>query len=183
VVKLQAKAKVIVSFYSLAFLALGGIIFAMAIGWTPAIDYLNTSLSEQNGRIVFGIIGCAIILVAMVLFFSGLKGQAVASEHGVTQELKLGRVVTTTNAIESVVRRAVRQVRGVREVRPLISVTPMGLSLTLNIILSPDIKVPEVSPQIQENVKQQLFDIVGVDVLEIKIRVENIGYDPNSRVE
>ncbi|NPV90390.1 MAG: alkaline shock response membrane anchor protein AmaP [Firmicutes bacterium] len=180
---MQAKAKIIVVIYSLAFLALGAVVFAMAIGWTPAIDTLNTALSEQSGKIVVGLAGCAVILISMVLLFSGLKGKEERQENGVIQELKLGRVVTTTTAIDSVVRRAVRQVRGVREVRPLINITPNGLSLVLNIILSPDVKVPEVSPQIQENVRQQLFDIIGIDVLEIRIRVENIGYDPNSRVE
>jgi uncharacterized alkaline shock family protein YloU len=101
----------------------------------------------------------------------------------VVRELKLGRVVTTVQALESVVHKAVRQVRGVREVKPLIRIDGAGLTVILNIVLSSDVKVSEIAEQIQENVKNQVNETVGVEVLEVRVKIDNIGYDATARVE
>jgi uncharacterized alkaline shock family protein YloU len=108
---------------------------------------------------------------------------APTTTEGVTQELKLGRVITTVQALESVVHKAVRQVRGVREVKPVIRIDTAGLVIILNLVLVPEVKISEIAEQIQENVKNQINQTVGIEVLEVRIRVENIGYDANARVE
>lgn len=179
---MQTKAKVMAAFYSLAFIALGALIVAMALGWTALLDQFHSALNDPAGRWLVGLAGSLIILIALLIMYNSLKSSAPA-EPGVVQELMLGRVVTTTAAIESVVRRAVRQVRGVREVRPDIIHTQEGLDISLSVVLTPDVRVLEVTPQIQESVKNQISDIIGVNVLEIKIRVDNIGYDAKARVE
>jgi len=95
----------------------------------------------------------------------------------------LGRVVTTVQALESVVHRAVRQVRGVREVKPLIRVEAAGLIVVVRVVLSPEVKVPEIAEQIQQNVKTQINDTIGTEVVEVRVKVDNIGYDAAARVE
>lgn len=179
---MQTKAKVMAAIYSLVFIALGALIVATALGWTVLLDQFQTTLNDPAGRWIVGLVGCLVILIALLIMYFSLKSDAPA-EPGVIQELRLGRVVTTTAAIESVVRRAVRQIRGVKEVRPDIFVNPEGLNISLSVVLTPDVRVLEVTPQIQESVKDQISDIIGVNVPEVKIRVENIGYDAKARVE
>ena len=178
---MKVKVRLVVSLFALLLIGLGGVTLAIALGWMVPIDQFMAALEQVQGRWLVGLVGAILILLGLVFFFDNLKsGPAPA---GVIQELKLGRVVTTVGALESVVHKAVRQVRGVREVKPLIQVGAAGLIVTLRVVLSPDVKVKEIAEQIQENVKVQVNETVGTEVLEVRVKVDNIGYNTAARVE
>jgi len=178
---MKLKAKVGLLLFALFLMGLGIVFLGLALGWRLPIDQLLATLSQVKGRWLVGLSGAILIFLGIVVFFDNLK--SASTPEGVIQELKLGRVVTTVQALESVVHKAVRQVRGVKEVKPIIRVDAAGLTVILNLVLVPDMKVSEIAQQVQENVKNQVSEIVGVEVLEVRIRVDNIGYDLNARVE
>jgi uncharacterized alkaline shock family protein YloU len=179
--RMKLKAKLVLLLFSLLLFGLGVLVLGLALGWSLPLDQLVTTLNQVRGRWLVGLSGAILIFLGLVLFFDNMK--ASPAPEGVVRELKLGRVVTTVQALESVVHKAVRQVRGVREVKPLIRIDGAGLTVILNIVLSSDVKVSEIAEQIQENVKNQVNETVGVEVLEVRVKIDNIGYDATARVE
>jgi len=180
--KMKFLAKFELFLFSLLLLGIGILLLGFALGWMLPLDQLIATLRQAQGKWLIGLAGAVLVFLGLISFFDNLKSAPTTTE-GVTQELKLGRVITTVQALESVVHKAVRQVRGVREVKPVIRVDAAGLVIILNLVLAPEVKISEIAEQIQENVKNQINQIVGIEVLEVRIRVENIGYDANARVE
>lgn len=179
---MKFKAKFELFLFSLLLFGLGILLLGLALGWMVPVDQLLAALGQVQGKFSIGLAGAVLIFLGLISLFDNLKSAPVNTE-GVTQDLKLGRVITTAQALESVVHKAVRQIRGVREVKPVIRVDAAGLSVILNLVLAPEVKISEIAEQIQENVKSQINQIVGIEVLEVRIRVENIGYDAKARVE
>ncbi|NLC06909.1 MAG: alkaline shock response membrane anchor protein AmaP [Syntrophomonadaceae bacterium] len=178
---MKVKARLLVSLLSLLLTGLGVLAIAISLGWMVPIDQLLSVLNQTQGKWLVGLVGAVLLLLGLILFFDSFKTAPVP--QGVIRELKLGRVVTTVQALESVVHRAVRQVRGVREVKPLIRVEAAGLIVVVRVVLSPEVKVPEIAEQIQQNVKTQINDTIGTEVVEVRVKVDNIGYDAAARVE
>ncbi|NLK52681.1 MAG: alkaline shock response membrane anchor protein AmaP [Syntrophomonadaceae bacterium] len=178
---MKLRSRLIILLFSLLLIGLGGVVAALALGWRLPLDQLMYALNILEGRWLLGLVGTILVLIGLLVFFDGLK--PAPSTEGVIQELQLGRVVTTNQALESVVHKAVRQIRGVREVKPLIRVDTAGLTVLLRVVLSPEVKVPEIAQQIQESVRAQIRETIGAEVLEVRIKVDNIGFDPVARVE
>ena len=178
---MKVKARLLVSLLSLLLTGLGVLAIAISLGWMVPIDQLLSVLNQTQGKWLVGLVGVVLLLLGLILFFDNFRTAPVP--QGVIRELKLGRVVTTVQALESVVHRAVRQVRGVRKVKPLIRVEAAGLIVVVRVVLSPEVKVPEIAEQIQQNVKTQINDTIGTEVVEVRVKVDNIGYDAAARVE
>lgn len=178
---MRMKGRILLGFYSLLFIAAGAVILAGVVTWPQLAAELERVFSTAESRWIAGLIGALFILIGLVGFWDSVRSAPV--EEGVVQEMNLGRVTTTNAALENVVRRAVRQIRGVREVRPVIRPLPGGVDVFLRLILLPEVKVPEVAAEVQEAVKEQIRATVGVEVTEVRIRVDNITYDPTARVE
>lgn len=48
----------------------------------------------------------------------------------------------------------------------------------LHLILKPDMNIREVSRNIQQNVTRAIHEIVGMDVAEVNVHIEDIDYTP-----
>lgn len=179
--KVKLRSKIVILLFAFLLIILGVTTLALVFGWSDPIEYLVETLNTEEGRWLVGLAGGVLILLGLVLIPSSL-GSKTASE-GVVQELQMGRVVTTIPALEGVVHRAVRQVRGVKEVKPVIRINTEGVTVLLRVVLSPEIKVTDIAREIQENVKEQISETVGIQVLEIQIKVDKIGYNGPARVE
>lgn len=178
---MRVKGRILLGFYSLLFIAAGAAVLAAVFTWPQLAGEIERFFSAAENKWIAGLAGALFILVGLIGFWESVRSAPV--EEGVVQELALGRVTTTNTALENVVRRAVRQIRGVREVRPVIRPLPGGLNVFLRLVLLPEVRVPEVAAEVQEAVKEQIRSTVGVEVAEVKIQIENITYDPAARVE
>jgi len=179
---MASKSKLIFIIYSILFILLGFWLVSAGLNWTQTISQVNSLLYHPGGRWLTSLAGALIIMVTVILMYSGLKTTREMS-NGVTHELQNGRLTTTLTAIESVVRRAVRQVKGVREVRPVIQTENNTVNILLHVVLNPDVKVMDIGPQIQQNIRKQLTETLGIEVSGIEIKVDNVGFETQGRVE
>lgn len=178
---MKIKDRIMVALSSLLLVALATVVILQILGWTIPFDYLTATFADPSGRWVAGLVSGAVLVIGVFLFFDNLRVSSPA--EAIVHETAMGQVRTSIVALENVVRKAVRQVRGVREVRPLVRPMADGVSVLLRVVLIPEVNVPEVAEQIQANVRKSMLEIVGTEVLEIKVLVDNITYDANARVE
>jgi uncharacterized alkaline shock family protein YloU len=98
----------------------------------------------------------------------GSRGvKAISIERSMT-----GNIGITVPAVNAIIMMAVKKISGVKEVKAKISESPEGLIVDLQSMINPEYKVPEMSMDIQNAVKENLENIGGLKVAEIRVLVD-----------
>jgi uncharacterized alkaline shock family protein YloU len=86
-------------------------------------------------------------------------------------------------ALESLIRRAARDVRDVREVKPVLRTDQDGLVVMLHMNVNPDANLPDISRDVQEIVQEHLEKKAGVQVSKVQVLIQSVAADIRPRVE
>lgn len=165
--------RIILALYTFALGLISFFTVLIALGWSLPLDLLRTSLLDINGRWTIGIIGAAFFVVSIRLLYFGLWRRRPSQT--VVHENELGEVRISLGAIESLVRKVARQVKGVREIRSTVINRPGGITVYLRGTVSPETNIPEVSDEIQKTVRTYVKNVVGIGINEVQVYVENIS--------
>ncbi|HWI65996.1 MAG TPA: alkaline shock response membrane anchor protein AmaP [Symbiobacteriaceae bacterium] len=167
--------RIVLSMYTLALAALSGLMIVVAIApeRVQPQRWLEESLATTGGRWWIGLVGALFFGVSMRLIYVAAKrsggGQPVIHETG------LGVVAISLDAVENLVRKTARSIKGVREIRAIVTHRKDGLGVHLTATISPEVSIPQVSEEIQTSVRQYVKRVVGVELADVRIQVENIA--------
>ncbi|ACV63393.1 hypothetical protein Dtox_2600 [Desulfofarcimen acetoxidans DSM 771] len=150
-------------------------------GWRYPVDLINLSGINQMQKETVAALLIILILAGIRLFFVSLKYQK-AGKHAVVNDNALGEVRISLQAIEGLVEKKVLLMSGVRQAKPKIVAEPPGISLYMEIVVTPDINVPQISGLLQEQIKEYVFEVTGITVNNVKILVESFAVN-KPRVE
>jgi len=171
--------KSIIALYNLLLIGLSAIIIALALGFTEPLQWINQVLGTVQNRILGGSVGIILALLGFILLirlFSSKKDPEVVVHDSIA-----GKVVMTVPAIKQIVLKAVKQVEGVREIKPEVTYGKNGVVVSLNLMVNPDYKIPEMTAQIQEKVSTLLEEVGGLKVAEVRIKVDDFAAKPAVR--
>ncbi|SJZ85652.1 alkaline shock response membrane anchor protein AmaP [Selenihalanaerobacter shriftii] len=144
-------------------------------------SYITNFVMQYYGRVEVGIIGLIFFIISIrilhPLFSKNKKPNAIV------QETSLGQVQLSLVAIDALVKKVVIQTRGVKELKSDLEVSEDGLRVVLEVIVTPDINIPELTEELQEQISEYLDQTTGIMVSQIEILVDNIAQDSNLRVE
>lgn len=144
------------------------------LGWlTP--QYLLRDLFYPGRSEIFWSLVLILILAGIRLFWVGVRRPGEKGRHVILAESALGQVNISLQAIENLVVKVVGQVNGVKEVKPKIVSDPQGVGVQVRAVVTPDINIPEVSMEIQQRIKERVFEVTGVTVSRVKVFIENIA--------
>lgn len=169
------------AFFSLVVAALAAFFIALAAGWELPLSALYDFLAVPSNRWAAGIISVVVLLISLYLFLTSF--QRSSKREVVLQETEHGYVEITNSALEDLIRRAARHVRGVREVKPILRYNRDGLSVVLRIGINPDASIPAVSEQVQQITRDYLEEKAGIQVRGISVLVESVSFEQKTRVE
>ncbi len=167
--------------YALVLVALSLLALIMAAGWTTPIDYLQFAFSHTNTRWAVGIVSALLLLVGLNLLFVNFHRRP--GLPSVVHHTELGEIRVSITALENLVHRAARKVAGVKEIKPRIRPTGEGVMVLLEAVFLPDQNIPEISQQLQQQVKDYLQEAAGLDIIEVKVMVQNVSHEAKVRVE
>jgi len=174
--------RVVLAVYTLTLDVLAVVFVLMAFGWRVPLDLVRTSLDNVQGRWMIGVISAFYLAISFRLIVYAFRRKYAG--QAVVHDTSLGEVRISLDGIENLVKKVARQVQGVREVRGNVQMSPDGLRVSLSITMSPDISIPSVSSEVQSTVKSYVRNVVGVEVAEVRVQVENITAEVRrSRVE
>jgi uncharacterized alkaline shock family protein YloU len=161
----------------LAALLLGAGAVLLGAVATAAIppEQLWTSLEAVHNSLQYVLLAALILVLAMVmLVFAFRRGERVETllQHGV-----LGEVRICFKAVENLVLKAARAVRGVRDLKTRIVHSEAGLLIYLRATTMPDINIPQVTAELQAAVKEYVESSTGSDVAEVRVMIENVVTD------
>jgi uncharacterized alkaline shock family protein YloU len=160
--------------YNLLMLIIAGAVITVSLGWVDPLVYYNIAVSTSENMFIMGTVGVIIGVIALAMLVWGLKPSnrtdAVQVDKGMSGEISI-----SIAAIKVIIMKAVKQVEGVKEIRPDVKNTPSGVIIKLHIMINPEHTVPELAQSLQKAVRDDLEKIGGLQVAEIKVLVDDFN--------
>ncbi|MBE3573927.1 MAG: alkaline shock response membrane anchor protein AmaP [Firmicutes bacterium] len=175
----------ILVFISAVFFLLAAVFFfAVALGWDPrTIVQPQLDWFVLKAHFEAGTVGLVALLLAIWAALAGSWG--AGQEHWLVQESSLGRIQISFRAVEALVRRAAREVQGIKDVETAIGMNhDHRLRVRLMATVYPDLSIPEVSERLQHQVEEYLKKTVGLAAAVVEVAVRTVaGETRTARVE
>jgi uncharacterized alkaline shock family protein YloU len=130
-------------------------------------------VGSGRGRWAVGLVGTAFFAVSLRLILFAFKRRG--GGQPVVHETTLGDVRISLDAVENLVRKVARGIKGVREIKAIVTHGKDGLHAALQATISPEVSIPDVSEEIQTAVRQYVKRVVGVEMAEVRLEVVNIA--------
>lgn len=166
--------------FALAFISLLSVL--LALGWDEPERVLRIAMVTQGGRVAVGLVGLVFFAVSVRLLYFAFNRPN--RNRAVVHEAQLGEVRISLEAVENLVSRVARGIKGIRDVRPFVRMSPEGLEVRLRVWVSPDVGIPELTQHLQEEIVRYVRNVVGVGVMGVETFVENITTESRrARVE
>ena len=162
--------RVLLSVYAVALMAFAAVSLLVSLGYQEPFRLFQLAFATLQGRWVTGAISLLVLVAGVRLISSAFASPRVQVVH-VTD---LGEVRISREAVEHLIQRVARQVRGVRDVRPQVSIAPESLAARIRIWVSPDVNIPGLAAQLQDELRRAVHEVVGVELTELDVAVENI---------
>lgn len=163
-------------FYTLISFLIGGLFIAISLNLIPreSIVYnLDMLYSATNIRFVVGITGLLLIFISMAMI--QITMGTIKREKTIAFENPDGQVTISLTAIEDFIKRAMKQLPEVKELRPSVRASKKGIMIVNRVTLFSDINIPETTEKIQNIVKTRVQDMLGVDEpINIRVHVVKI---------
>lgn len=166
--------RIILSIYTLLLAVLSGAVILIALGLI-SLDAVWTSLSLIHGHWEAALVAAVFLLVSVRLMLAGLRSRASGST--IIHHNAMGDIHISLGAVENLVEKTARHVRGVRGVKVVASHSDEGLKLRLRAVISPESNIPTVTAEIQQRVAEYVKSTVGVELADMHVLVANISND------
>lgn len=156
-------------------------ITAYLAGWREPLVELQREAAQPGQREILWLLVGAYVLMGARLFWKGLVVER-NKKQAVVQDGELGDVRVSLPAIESLAEKVTASLQGVRDVRARVVPSPKGINIHMNISVAPEINVPTLSRDIQQQVRDSVLNVVGIGIQEVRVAVESFVSRKN-RVE
>jgi uncharacterized alkaline shock family protein YloU len=168
--------------FALLTLVFATALLALALGWVIPVEY-PLFLWIDDSRLIVGIISGAVILLALFLIIAMAKRGRPRFRELLIQDSALGRVDISESALQEIVLRTARYIREIRDVKSFLRHEGDGLAITLHLKVHPDADIPQLSQEVQLEVQKRLEEKAGIHVQYVRVLVEGVSYEHQSRVE
>jgi uncharacterized alkaline shock family protein YloU len=164
----------ILAVYSLFITVLFILFSTVMLGW-PAPLFLLRDVFYPGRPEIFWPLMVIVVLIGVRLFWVSLYKPQRKTHHVVLAENALGQVNLSLSAVEDLSNKVAGKIHGVKEVSSQMVEVPQGVGLKIQASVTPDINVPSASAEIQNTIKEKVFDITGLLVSSVEVHIESIS--------
>lgn len=151
------------------FAAMGmGIISSNSVG----MFFSNVSFNWQTSLIAI-LVAILFIVVSIKLLLSGAKPRAPIST--LIRHTDLGMIRVSASALETMIEKAVRGFKEIKDVKINIAPETEGIKVQLKVLIMPDVILPDLTASLQQKVKEYLENYSGVSVKEVFVYIDNFS--------
>lgn len=168
--------------YSLILTIVSGVVLLYTFGLAYPMKLLSHLFYYPYTNNVITLIVAFILLSSLWFIVLSLRSNS-KNVNAVVQDTELGQVRISINALENIVNRVTYQIKGVKEVKPKIFEANNGIGIFVEVLVAPDLNIPNMTKEIQNEIRDYLDEIVGLKVNNIRIFVQNISTEVKGRVE
>ncbi|MBP2653004.1 MAG: hypothetical protein H6Q73_573 [Firmicutes bacterium] len=169
--------RIILTIYTimLALLSLGVIVISLPLRLIP-LELIGTSILSVYGHWEASLAGAVFFLVSIRLLLAGIRSRR-NENNTIVHHNELGDVHISITAVENLVEKVARHVRGVRDVKVSAKHTTNGLRVNLKATVSPDTHIPTITAEMQQKIFDNIKNTIGVELADMRVIVENISND------
>ncbi len=174
--------RIILSIYTLLLIVFSAGLVLLSFNLL-SLDFVWTSLMKIPGQWETALFGLILLGFSIRLLFAGIRTSNL--KDTIIHHTEMGDVHVSLAAVENLVEKTARQVRGVRSVKVRVTSISQGVKVYIKAIISPESSIPTVGADIQKKVHDYIKNTVGVELVEIRIFVNNISneFKVKQRVE
>lgn len=180
VVDVKWLEKLVILLVSLFLLACGLSLFAFAMGWEGRA-LLNWLISLGDTPFDGAVIGAALLLAGLYLLAIFVREQREV--QSIVQETELGQVEISLRAVANLVQRVAREIPGVRDLAPIVKVSPQGLDVRVVAQVAPGLSIPALANEVQTLIRGYLHETVGYPVHRVMVEVRDIRPDNKAKFD
>jgi len=143
-------------------------------------NYYNVIYYNLLNQIMLGLI--AVLLFVLAVYLIWRKGQYKIENLSIAQKTAFGEVKISTNSLKRLALEVVKKIGEIKEVKTEINLLKKGgINIDLHLSVKQDVNIPELSEKIQKRLKDYLLETSGIEVKEIKIHIDKIFYEDESK--
>lgn len=170
-------------FYTLVFLIIGGVFIVVSLNLIPQeaiTEMIETVYTTPNIKMILGFTGVLLIFISVMVV--QLTVGKLQRERTIAFENPDGQVTISLTAIEDFIKRAIKQMPEVKELKPNVRAGKKGISIVNRVVLFSDINIPETTEKIQNVVKTRVLDMLGVEEpVMIRVHVVKIVHKEDAQ--
>jgi len=160
-----------------AFLIFGGLLVTLSLNVIPTSDILDTVsylYADPNMKMILGAVGALLLIIGLVS--ANVSLGRIQSEKTIAFENPEGQVTVSLSAIEDYVKKSVRHLPEVKELRSKVTASKRGINIVCRATIFAESNIPQITERIQGIVKSRVHDMLGVEEsINIKIHVTKIS--------
>jgi uncharacterized alkaline shock family protein YloU len=177
--------KILAAIGFLFYLIIGCFFIALSI---RAIDpnlisqYVTASYKNPDLLVFIRIIGVVLILKGIIFVKHYLSNDD--AEKIITFDNPDGQVVVSLSAVEEYINKIAKNMKQVKDLRPVVSKTKKGLEVKVKATIFSDANVPAVTEQLQQRIKEKVIEMLGIEEpVDVKIHVSKFFQTDGKHME
>ncbi|MDD4908516.1 MAG: alkaline shock response membrane anchor protein AmaP [Candidatus Omnitrophica bacterium] len=164
-------------FYTSIVFFIGGILIIFSFNYLPIQDAIN-ALTQYlpltlNSRVIVGLTGLLLIIISYS--FAQLILGKMQQEKTIAFANPQGQVTISLSAVEDLIKRLVRGMPEIKEIRPDVIAGKKGIAVDLRLILASEVNIPDLTSRLQDTIKNKIQETLGIEEeIFVKIHVAKI---------
>lgn len=150
---------------SLIFVFLGALLLIFSAhlkGWFDISSLFTYLKNQQNLWLICGLTG--VLILTITFFVSRIMLARFQREKTIAFTNPEGQVTISLSAIEDLIRRIIKQINEIKDLRCDVSANKKGtIQITARVTLWSDANIPEVTEQAQSLIKFKVQDMLGLE--------------------
>lgn len=177
--ELTALGKIIDRFllfiFSLVIIVISAIGLTVSFAWVPkekVHNFIEDVYHDAFTAYVMIAICAIILLIAIRLVYVSVRRTQTQAPF-IAERTELGEFRISLETIENLSLKAASKVRGVKDMKVRVHVSPPGLEIEVRTIVDGERIIPELTEEIQSAIKGQIEEIAGYPVVSVSVYVAN----------
>lgn len=174
--------RVLLGLASVLLILISVYILSLALGLQAAQQATHlAAIAASTGRLQAVVLALGVLALSLRLLW--VTTFQLAEEQSVLERTDLGEVRIALRAIESLAKRASRQIEGVKDVGVRVARSGEGVVVTVTLDVLPDSHIPSVADTVRQQVRQYLEKTVGLQLAGVQVSVRGVASLHKPRVE
>ncbi|MDT9726289.1 alkaline shock response membrane anchor protein AmaP [Xylanibacillus composti] len=166
--------KLLLFVFSLIVLAFTVIGLLLSTGAVPvAAEWFEEMADSVTGQATIWTLGIAIILISLRLLYITLR-VGTGAPPSIDQRTDFGDIRISMETVENLTLKAASRIKGVKDLKARVSVDDAGLQIEIRAVVDGDTSIPQLTEEVQREVKGHLEEITGIPVSFVSVYVANI---------
>lgn len=162
--------------FSLVILIAAIFVLVATFAWIPeqttmnAVHQLYHDLPTAYASIAVGVI----VLLLSIRFFYITVRRGRSQAPSIDQRTDYGDIRISLDTVENLSLKAAGRSRGVKDVKARVRVSQSGIEIEIRALVDGESSIPELTEDMQRNVKDLVEEITGIPVANVTVFVANI---------